>query len=45
MIRSAEAVDACLQIVGSDDKFYRKDDEKHLVARDILNEIREHYEN
>ena len=40
-----DAVDACLQIVGSDDKFYRKDDEKRLVARDILNEIRERYEN
>ncbi len=40
-----EAVEACLQIVQSEDRFYRKDDEKRLVARDILNEIRERFEN
>ena len=36
----AEAVDACVSIVEADETFHRKDDEKRLVARDILDELR-----
>lgn len=38
----AEAAAACEQIIASDDTFHRKDDEKRLIARDILDEIRAH---
>lgn len=34
-----EAFEACMQISENGDTFHRKDDEKRLVARDILDEI------
>lgn len=37
-----EAVVACLKIAHSDDNFHRKDDEKRLVARELLEEIKKH---
>ncbi len=37
-----EAVSACLQITHSDDKFHRKDDEKRLLARDLLDDLLAH---
>ncbi|MBP9667347.1 hypothetical protein KBD87_00875 [Candidatus Saccharibacteria bacterium] len=33
------AVDACMKIVSNDDRFHRKDDEKRLMARDLLEDI------
>lgn len=37
-----EAFKACMQISESRDKFYRKDDEMRLVARDILDVLNSH---
>lgn len=37
-----QAVDACMKIVDNDDRFHRKDDEKRLLARDLLEDILAH---
>lgn len=35
-----DAVDSCRKVIASDDSFHRKDDEKRLLARDLLADIK-----
>ena len=37
-----KTVEACLKIIESDNKFHRQDDEKRLLARDLLDDILKH---